>query len=171
MPPHSQTMAARTTQFLFCLYLHLFPTLPTSIVLNQIQPTSQLQHISQLGDPPALTNAPHTLNSVTCPCRTVLFRGRIPPIQPKLHNNVTKGHYVDMAELCPKHLEALNEAEDDHIKSSRSKLKDISSILNWVQAFSIYVAVLPKDQPHRVQSLLVYQHLLIHSHSNFKQFN
>ena len=38
--PRSQAITARTTQCLFYFYLHLSPTLPTSIVLNQIPPTS-----------------------------------------------------------------------------------------------------------------------------------
>ena len=139
--------------------------------MNQIPLTSQLQHIPQLDDPLALTNAPHTPNSATQPCCPVLLGGRIPPIPPKLHKKITEGHYVDMAELCSEHLEALNAAEEDHSKSSRPKLKNISSILDWIQAFSIYVAVLSKDQPHHVLSLLVYQHLLIHSHTNFKHLN
>ena len=67
MPPRSQAMTAHTTQC-FCLYLRLSPTLPTSVVLNQIPPKSQLQHILQLDDPPALMNAPHTSNSATQPC-------------------------------------------------------------------------------------------------------
>ena len=144
---------------------------PTSLVMNQIPPTSQLQHIPQLDDPPALTNAPYISNSVILPSRPLLLGGRIPPIPPKLHKKIIEGHYIDMAELFPEHLETLNAAEEDHSKSSRPKLKDTSSILDWIQAFSIYVAVLSKDQPHRVPSLLAYQHLLIHSHTNFKQFN
>ena len=101
----------------------------------------------------------------------MLLGGRIPPISPKLAKKIIDGHYVDMAELCPDHLEALNTADEDHSKSLQSKPKEISNILDCVQAFSIYVAVLSKDQPHRVPSLLAYQHLLIHSHTNFKQFD
>ena len=98
--PRSQLMAACTTQCLSCLYLSLFPTLPISVVLNQIPPTSQLLHISQLDDPPTLMNAPHIPNSATQPCRPVLLGGRIPPIPPKLRK-ITEGHYVDMAEFFP----------------------------------------------------------------------
>lgn len=98
-------------------------------------------------------NALHTSNSAAQPCCLVLFGGWITPIPPKLHKKITEGHYVDMVELCPEHLEALNAAKEDHSKSSRSKLKYISSILDKVQVFSIYVAVLSKDQPHHVASL------------------
>ena len=157
--PHAQPCVSR-----------LYP-LPTSIVMNQIPPTSQLQQIPQFDDPPALTSAPHTPIIATQPCCSVLLRWQIPPIPPKLHKKITEGHYVDMAELSPEYLEALNAAKEDHSKSSRPKLKDIFSILDWIQAFSIYVAVLSKDQPHRIPSLLAYQHLLIHNHTNFKQFN
>ena len=44
-----------------------------------------------------------------------------------------------MAELCPEHLEALNAADEDRSKSSQSGPKEISNILDWVQAFCIYV--------------------------------
>ena len=164
-PPRSQWPHAQLHVCLVCI------PFPTSIVMNQIPPTSQLQHIPQLDDTPALTNAPNSSNSVIQLCCLLLLGGRIQPIPPKFHNKIIEGHYVDMAELYPEHLEALNAAEEDHSKSLRLKLKDISSILDWIQAFSIYVAVLSKDQPHRVPSLLAYQHLLIHSHTNFKQFN
>ena len=117
-----------------CLvYNSVFPTLPTSIVLNQIPPTSQLLHISWLDNRTVPTNAPHTPNSATQP---VFFGGwitLIPP--PKLCKKITEAHYIDMAKLCPEHLEALNVAEEDHSKSSSSKPKDISSILDWIQAF------------------------------------
>ena len=143
-----------------------------SIALNQIPPTRQLQHIAQLNEPPDPLNTPHTpLCCVTQPCRPVLLGGRIPPIPPKLAKKIVKGHYVDMAELRPEYLEELNAIEEDHPKSSRPKPKEFTNILEWVQAFSIYVAILSHDQPHRVPSLLAYQHLLIHSHTNFKQFN
>ena len=164
MRPCSQWPHAQPHVCLVCI------PFPTFIVMNQIPPTSQLQHIPHLDNPPALTNAPHTSNSVIQPSHPLLLGGRIPPIPPKLHKKIIEGHYIDMAELFPEHLEALNAAEEDHSKSSRPKLKDISSILDWIQAFSIYMAIL-KDQPHRVPSLLAYQHLLIHSHTNFKQFN
>ena len=116
-------------------------------MLNQIPSTIQLLHISWLDDPHVLMNALHTSNSAAQPCRLVLFGGWIPPIPPKLHKKITEGHYVDMVELCPEHLKTLNVAKEKYSKSSRSKLKYISSILDKVQAFSIYVAVLSKDQP------------------------
>ena len=52
-----------------------------------------------------------------------------------------------MDKLCLEYLEALNAAENGHSKYPRSKLKDISSILDWVQAFSIYVDILSKISP------------------------
>ena len=96
--------------------------------MNQIPPTTQLQHIPQLDDPPALTNALLTPISAIQSCCPVLLRGWIPPIPPKLHKKITEGHYVDMAELYPEHLEVLNAAKEDHSKSLRPKLKGISSI-------------------------------------------
>lgn len=101
----------------------------------------------------------------------MLLGGRIPPIPTKLVRRITEGHYVDMAELHPDHLEELNAAEEDHSKPARARQKELSSILDWIQAFSIYVAILSRNQPHRVPSLVAYLHLLIHSHTHFKDFN
>ena len=71
-----------------------------------------------------------------------------------------------MAELRPEHLEEMNSADEDNSKTTRPKQKELSSILDWVQAFGIYVAMLSRNQPQKVPSLLAYQHLIIHSHTH-----
>ena len=98
---------------MFFIYITLSPTFATSTALNQIPSTRQLQHIIQLDNLPALTNAPHISNSATQPCYQVLLGAEILSIPPKLAKKITEGHYVDMAEFCPEHLEALN-AVNDH---------------------------------------------------------
>ena len=119
--------------------LHLTPPhLPTSIALNQVPPARQLQHIIQFDEPLIPTNVLHNSISVTQPCCPVLLGRQIPPISPKLAKKTIEGQYVDMAELCPEHLEALVAADEDHSKSSQSKPKEISNILDWVQAFCSY---------------------------------
>ena len=125
-PPSSSTFA-------------LIPHLPTSIALNQVPPARQLQHIIQFSEPLVPTNALHNPNSVTQICCPVLLGRQIPPISPKLVKKTIEGQYVDMAQLRPEHLEALNAADEDHSKFSQSGPKEISNILDWVQAFCIYV--------------------------------
>ena len=125
-PPSSSTFA-------------LIPHLPTSIALNQDPPARKFQHIIQFDERLIPTNALHNPNSVTQPCCSVLLGRQIPPISPKLAKKTIKGQYVDMTELCPEHLEALTAADKDHSKSSQSKPKEMSNILDGVQAFCIYV--------------------------------
>ena len=85
------------------------------------------------------TNALHNPISVTQPCCPVLLGRQIPPISPKLAKKTIERQYVDMAELCPEHLEAFITADEVHSKSSQSEPKEMSNILDWVQAFCIYV--------------------------------
>ena len=115
------------------------PHLPTSIALNQVPPARQLQHIIQFDEPLIPTNALHNPISVTQSCCPVLLGRQIPPISPKLAKKTIEGQYIDMEELCPEHLEALIAANEDHSKSSQSEPKEMSNILDWVQAFRSYV--------------------------------
>ena len=76
-----------------------------------------------------------------------------------------------MEELHPDYLEDLNTAKEDHPKLTRLWPKQLSSILDLIQAFSIYMAVLSRSQPHHIPSCMAYLHLLIHSHTHFRDFN
>ena len=82
-----------------------------------------------------------------------------------------EGHYVDMAELCPEYLEEINVNEEESPRASKPKQRECSNILDWVQAFGTYVAIRSRSQPQHVPSLLAYQHLVIHSHTHFKDFD
>ena len=53
-----------------------------------------------------------------------------------------EGHYVDMAELCPEYLEEINAIKEEAPKASKLRRKEFSNILDWVQAFSIYMTIM-----------------------------
>ena len=44
----------------------------------------------------------------------------------------------------------------------------MSSIIEWIQCFGIYTAVLSKSQPHRVADLLGYQTLILQAYMEFR---
>ena len=117
-------------------------TVDQDIVLNQIPPTRQLQRISQIDDPPFQANnnsqalQPHTAQSQG----PVLLGGRIPPIPAELAKRITKGHYVDMAELHPEHLEELNTTDEDHPKSSRMLLA-VATLKELLTFLSVLVVI------------------------------
>ena len=71
-----------------------------------------------------------------------------------------------MAELFPESLTSTSEG-DDQSKPTRSKRK-ITNILEWVQCFNVYVAVLSCKQPHKVVDLLGYQHLIIQANQEYQ---
>lgn len=67
-----------------------------------------------------------------------------------------------MTELLPDKLGiARTAANDDSFKPTRPKRRALSGILEWVQSFAIYMAVVCRKQPHRIQDLLSYQTLII----------
>lgn len=77
-----------------------------------------------------------------------------------------------MGELLPERLGLLAPGVDgDEPRASKQKCKPITSILEWIQCYGIYVAVLSRSQPHRVPDLMGYQALIIQAHLEFQEDN
>ena len=75
---------------------------------------------------------------------------------------------IALAELLPDRLGITAASDDDGPKASKSKNKPIASIIEWIQCFGIYTAVLSKSQPHRVADLLGYQTLILQAYMEFR---
>lgn len=75
------------------------------------------------------------------------------------------GQFVKLSELLPSRL-SITASEDDTSKATKSKTT--LSIVEWVQGFGIYTAVLSKFQPNRVADLLGYQTLILQAYTDFK---
>ena len=69
-----------------------------------------------------------------------------------------------MAELLP---EQVGSQEDDS-KAAKPKRWSISTILEWIQCFGIYIAIIARKDPTRVTDLLGYQHLIIQFHQEYQ---
>ena len=70
-----------------------------------------------------------------------------------------------MAELLPDRM-GINTAplfaeEKDDKQPTKTKRWQVTNILEWVQCYSIYVAVLTAKHPHRIQDLMGYQALIV----------
>ena len=67
----------------------------------------------------------------------------LPPVPKKLVTRIQAGEYIDMAELLPDRLgiSAGPVAKDDK-QSSKPKRRQVTNILEWIQCFGIYSAVL-----------------------------
>ena len=84
----------------------------------------------------------------------------LPPVPRKLVTRIQAGDYIDMAELLPERLGADSEGGREDKKSKRPK-RLISTISEWVQCYSVFMAVVAKKAPERMQDLLGYQAIIV----------
>lgn len=98
----------------------------------------------------------------------VVIGAGLPPIPSKLAK-IEDGEFIDMSKLL---LERLGmtaiSLEDDNSKFAKQKHRTVSSILEWVQCFGIYVAVISRAQLERVSDLLGYQALIIQASMEYQ---
>ena len=147
-----------------------------TLVLDQVPTANQLHLVQQIGDPPTSSSYPMPSCSTTVPTlppfektSTPLYiGGGMPPIPAKLAKRIQEGLFVEMAELMPDYLRSPNPSDEDH---SKPKNWEITNIVDWIQCFSLYIAVVCRSQPQRIADLLGYQNLIITSHQRFPDFN
>ena len=156
---------------LMCLLvIHLSPFAMRHLVIDEIPPGSHLLHIPDLDAESRNVNyqdqsLPSPFDKESTP--PVHLGGGLPPIPSKIVQKVEERHFIELAELLPEHLSSYWE-NDDQSKSTKSKYKAISSILEWFQCFGIYVAIISRKEPHRVVDLLAYQYLIIQAHQEYQ---
>lgn len=92
--------------------------------------------------------------------------GGLPPVPGKLVKKIQEGQFIEMADLLPERLSSHGESEDQG-KATKPKHKAVTSILDWIQCFGIYVAIISHREPHRIKDLLGYQHIIIQAHQEY----
>ena len=91
----------------------------------------------------------------------------LPPIPAKLVNRIQEGLFVEMSDLLPDTLTSAEyNAGEDHADSRKSKHRRDLSIMEWVQSFAVYLAVVSRTKPHRIADLLGYQQRIIQASYN-----
>ena len=71
----------------------------------------------------------------------------LPPVSARLEKQIQSGQYVDLeALLLDREDHAGNPISDDQQKP-KPKPKHISTILEWLQGFTMYIAVIIGSQP------------------------
>ena len=96
--------------------------------------------------------------------QTVSIGAGRPPVPAKLVQKIESGVFVEMAELLPERLGVL--CTDDDAKQ-RPKKRSLS-ILEWLQCYAVYVAVVTNKQPERIPDLMGYQSLVIEAYTEYK---
>ena len=76
-----------------------------------------------------------------------------------------------MGDLLPEVLRGPTPYDDNHQKSSKLKYWELDGIVDWIQCFSLYIAIICHSRPHRITDLLDYQNLIITSHMRFPDFS
>ena len=62
-----------------------------------------------------------------------------------------------MAELLTDTLLSLNYIAEDYSPSHKQKPKEVTDMLDWVQCFGVYVAIISFKEPNRIPDLIGYQ--------------
>ena len=94
-----------------------------------------------------------------------LFGAGLPPVPVKLIKRIQEGEFVDMSELTIDRLSL--PPSDEASKPSHSKKRPVTSIIEWTQCFTNYIAILVQAQPSRTTDLLGYQHLILEAHLEY----
>ena len=101
---------------------------------------------------------------------TVMFMGAgLPPVPQKLVLRIQAGEYVDMAELLPDWL-GINEGPpvDGDKEDKKQKRRQVSNILEWIQCYSIYMAVWTQKFSRKIQDMLGYQALIVEARMEYE---
>ena len=86
----------------------------------------------------------------------LVFGAGFPPVSSKLVKTIEEGKRIAMTELLPKRL-AVHTLNDNYTRASKPKIKPVTNILDWVQVFGLYVAIISQKQPQRVPDLIACQ--------------
>ena len=127
---------------------------------------SQLQHIGITGEQLANTgqSAIENVNTPITTCIRILGAG-LPPVPAKLVSKIESGAFIEMADLLP---EQLGTYYFDEGPKARTKKSSVTNIIEWLQCFTIYIAVRCQKQPERIRDFMGYQALIIDAYMEYK---
>ena len=143
-----------------------------------IQPLANSSAVGSLPDPATLhlpTINPIVESPISQPAalsqepQPVTVGKGLPPISGKLVKKIESGQFINLGELLPDCLSTANAMGDtDTSRAHKPATRLISSIIEWIQSFGMYTAILSKSQPHWVADLLGYQTLKLQAYQEFR---
>ena len=103
---------------------------------------------------------------LTSPEKALVLGPGHAPIPAKMVSKIISGQFVDLGELLSANLRAVDQEPHTFLDgkllvSQKRRLVEISDILTWTEAFTIYQMVLCAAHPHRWPDLTKYKLLII----------
>ena len=102
-----------------------------------------------LSPPPADQELPSITPDHQDDVSPVIIGAGLPPVPGRLVKRIRDGQFIEMGELLPEHL------------GMATVTFEVSNILEWLQFFRLYIAIISQSQPERVPNLQGYQTLII----------
>jgi len=73
-----------------------------------------------------------------------------------------------MTELLPECVRSSHYMDDDQARRSKNRPQEVFNIVNWLQCFGTYMAVISCTVPGHMADLLGYQNLIIQGHLKYQ---
>ena len=140
-----------------CLYAACF--FPIPLAFDELPDGEQIPHVQQLDDDLISLLRVRVLIQEVAPTSTE--QQRHPPDPLKLVKRVEEGLFVEMAELHPNYLESVDFNSGDQPTGSHKRPPEVFNIVDWIQCFGIYMAIISRSKPKRIADLIGYQSLII----------
>ena len=123
---------------------------------------AQTHHQLEVTEPSTPSQSTSHLQKMLPP---VLISGGLPPVPAKLVKRTQEGSFVEMAELLPETLSSLEYGTNEDPAGQKQKHQEVSNIVNWVQCFGIYIAIISHKEANRIADLIDYPSLIIQASS------
>ena len=84
---------------------------------------------------------------------------------------IQSGEFIDLAELLPDRIGSLSgnpTLEDEDRVGSKKKKRQVTTILEWVRCFSLYMAIIALKHPGKLPDLLGYQVLIVEARMEYE---
>jgi len=109
---------------------------------------------------PSATRRQHSLYE-NSDLPSVRLSSYLPPVPAKLVQWIQDGLFIEMGEVSSDRLDSPDHFASERSTSCHSKVPEVSNIIEWVQCFSIFIAVVHHSQPDCTPELLGYQNLIM----------
>ena len=89
----------------------------------------------------------------------------LPPVPRSLASRIESGAFVEISELSPEQLGTLSNETPD---KGKSRQQVVCNVLEWIQCFGLYTAVVTRKKPEMIPDLIAYQTIIIEAHLEYE---